>query len=104
MTKRKSESSIELVESIITCSSNFHYLSHHDSNKRGIFIFILHDPGPLGLEKSRIIDFSLGKWIFMDPNALKSMSVYAKGSGTFDGTQLPSFFRSWQMVFKRPSI
>ena len=40
---------------------------------------------PLGLEKSRRIEFSLG-WIFMDPKALKSMSVYVKGSGTFDGT------------------
>ena len=40
-----------------------------------------------------------GKWMFIDPNALKSMSVYAKGSGTFDGTQFPSFFRLWQLVF-----
>ena len=34
---------------------------------------------PLGLEKSRRINFSLGKWMFIDPNALKLMWAYAKG-------------------------
>ena len=54
---------------------------------------------PLGLEKYGRINFSLGKWMFIDPNALKLMWAYAKGSGTFDGTQFHSFFRLWQLVF-----
>ena len=59
---------------------------------------------PLGLEKSGRIEFSPWKWVPMNQDALKSMSEYAKGSGTFDGTQFPSFFRSWQLVFWRSSI
>ena len=35
----------------------------------------------------------------VDQNALKWMRAYAKGSGTFDGTDFHSFFRSWQLVF-----
>ena len=54
---------------------------------------------PLGLEKYGRIEFSIWKWVPMNQNALKSMSEYAKGSGTFDGTQFRSFFRSWQPVF-----
>ena len=45
----------------------------------------------LGLEKYGKINFSLGKWMFIDPNALKLMWAYAKDSGTFDGTQIHSF-------------
>ena len=42
--------------------------------------------------------------MFINPNALKLMWAYAKGSGTFDRTQFHSFFRLWQLVFWRSSI
>ena len=45
---------------------------------------------PLGLEKYGRIDFSLGKWMFIDPNALKLMSKHVKGPGELVRT----FFRS----------
>ena len=48
--------------------------------------------------------WKIWKWFLKNQNALKPMPVYAKGSGTFEGTQFPSFFRSRQLVFWRPSI
>ena len=53
----------------------------------------------LRLEKYGRIKFSLWKWASTDQNALKCMRAYAKGSGTFGGTDFRSFFRSWQLVF-----
>ena len=58
----------------------------------------------LRLEKYGRIKFSLWKWTSTDQNALKWMKAYAKGSGTFDGTDFRSFFRSWQLVFWRSSF
>ena len=72
------------------------------------FWFVPQEKGlmwqPPGAEQIWENWISLWKWVLKNQNALKSISVYAEGSGTYDGTQFPSFFRSWQLVFWRPSI
>ena len=58
----------------------------------------------LRLEKSRRIKFSPGRWPTTDQKALKWMRAYAKGSGTVDGTDFRSFFRSWRLFLWRSSF
>ena len=55
--------------------------------------FTAKSGNPLGLEKSRRIDFSLRKWMFIDPNALKLMSKHVKGPGELVRTFFRSLFR-----------
>ena len=57
----------------------------------------------LRLEKYGRIKLLLWKRAPADPNAPKWMRAYAKDSGTVDGTDFHSFFRSWQLVFWRLS-